>query len=63
MNPNKLRARIAAPDYHAQRFRKMDREADAYWEDWKRTQRNEDIQLSRRYRLKALYYLKKMDLI
>ena len=63
MNPNKLRARIAAPDYLVRRFRKMDREADAYWDDWKRTQRNEDIQLSRRYRLKALYYLKKMDLI
>ena len=62
MNIATLRGRIMAPDYLDLRFRQMEREADAYWDDWKASQRNEDIHLSRRYRRKALYYLKKMDL-
>lgn len=62
MKTKSLRGRIATRRYIEHRFRKMEREADAYWEDWKITQRNEDIHQSRRYRLKALYYLKKMDL-
>lgn len=51
-----------SPQYIESRFRQMEREADAYWEDWKASKSNEDIHLSRRYRRKALYYLNKMNL-
>lgn len=62
MNIAILRGRIMTPQYIERRFRQMEREADAYWEDWKVSKSNEDIHLSRRYRRKALYYLNKMNL-
>lgn len=62
MNPNKLRARIAAPDYHEQRYLAMEKEAQAFWTDWQIFRNPEDFRQYRRYLLKANHHLQKMHL-
>jgi len=49
-----------SPGYIERRFLAMEREADAYWEDWKASQDKQDLRFHARYRRKAYYYLKKL---
>ena len=49
-----------SPGYIERRFLAMEREADAYWEDWKDSQDKQDLRFHSRYRRKAYYYLKKL---